>query len=78
MSWEEYRRDVWLRLPLSQYKELGDNVTIGKNTTMTAEICKKYEGSYKIAVVRYFIVNQYISMLNYYEIDFSEFLRNPR
>ena len=30
-----YRHPQWI--------ELGDNVIIGKNTTMTAEICKEYD-----------------------------------
>lgn len=51
-----------------QWIELGDNVIIGKDTTMTAEICKGYDQS---SGRGYFIVNQGVSIGNGCEIDFS-------
>lgn len=54
-----------------QWIELGDNVIIGKNTTITAEICKKNDDSNNDDKNRYFIVNQGVSIGNYCEIDFS-------
>lgn len=55
-----YRHPDWI--------ELGDNVIIGKNTTMTAEICKDYNNPDKRG---YFVVKPGASIGNNCEIDFS-------
>ena len=48
--------------------ELGDNVIIGKNTTMTAELCKEYDQPNGGG---YFVVDNGVSIGNDCEIDFS-------
>lgn len=51
-----------------QYMELGDNIIIGKNTTITAEFCKEYD---RPNGGRYFILDNDVSIGNGCEIDFS-------
>ncbi len=55
-----YRYPEWI--------ELGDNVIIGKNITMTAELCKEYD---QLNGRGYFIVDNGVSIGNNCEIDFS-------
>lgn len=58
-----------------QWIELGDNVIIGKNTSMIAEVCKEYDnplrGGETTCGGGYLVVNQGVSIGNSCEIDFS-------
>ncbi|MBP5769821.1 MAG: acyltransferase [Bacteroidaceae bacterium] len=51
-----------------QWIELEDNVIIGRNTIMTAEICKEYSNPNRGG---YLLVNKHVSIGNNCEIDFS-------
>ena len=51
-----------------QLIEIGDNVIIGRNITMTAEICKEYDNQENGG---YLLVNQRVSIGNDCELDFS-------
>lgn len=53
-----------------QWIEIGDNVIIGKNTSLTAGLCKEYNSPNRIGG-GYLIVNQQVSIGNNCEIDFS-------
>lgn len=53
-----------------QWIEIGDNVIIGKNTSLTAGLCKKYSNP-NCNGGGYLVVNQQVSIGNDCDIDFS-------